>query len=83
MTDSRTMMSFSNQTYDQIEVGASVTVNHCVTRDEVELLALVSGDVSVLTADIDGVRPGQQLCEGVSAEALIHGLLKRRLAVPK
>jgi len=82
MTDSRTMMSFSNLTYDQIDVGASVSISHTVTRDEVELLALVSGDASVLSGNGSGIRSGEPVCEGVSAEALIHGILKRRLPGP-
>lgn len=82
MNAPRTMTSFSNQTFDQIEVGASVTVTHCVTRDEVELLALVSGDVSVLGLNEQGDGPREPVCDGVSAEALIHGLIKRRLPGP-
>jgi len=83
MNDPQSTTSFSNQTYDQIDVGASVSVSHVVTRDDVELLALVSGDVSVLGADATGSATAREpVCEGVSAEALVHGLLKRRLPGP-
>lgn len=82
MQDEPTTMSYSNRTFDQIDVGASVAVSHTVTRDEVELLALVSGDVSVLGGETDVGRPRQMLCEGVSAEALVHALIKRRLPGP-
>jgi len=83
MNDPQSTTSFSNQTYDQIAVGASVSVSHVVTRDDVELLALVSGDVSVLGADATGSATAREpVCEGVSAEALVHGLLKRRLPGP-
>lgn len=82
MNDLTAVTSFSNQTYDQIAVGASVCVDYSVTRDDVELLALVSGDASWLAAD--GLPAGLRdpVCEGVSAEALIHGVIKRRLPGP-
>jgi phosphotransacetylase len=82
MSDAPTMTSFSNLTYSQIELGASVSVSHNVTRDEVELLALVSGDAMAFGAAGDDGRLREPVCEGVSAEALIHGLLKRRLPGP-
>ncbi len=82
MTDLHAVTSFSNLTYDQIKVGASVEVAHSVTRDDVALLALVSGDASVLAADGQPAGQREPVCEGVSAEALIHGVLKRRLPGP-
>lgn len=41
------MLSFTNRTFDEIEVGASITVNRRLSISEVEALALVSGDVDV------------------------------------
>jgi phosphotransacetylase len=82
MSPTPTMTTFSNQTFDQIDVGASVSVSHNVTRDEVELLALVSGDALAFGAPHDDGRLREPVCEGVSAEALVHGLLKRRLPGP-
>jgi phosphotransacetylase/acyl dehydratase len=82
MNDSTATTTFSNLTFDQIEVGSAFSVTHKVTRDEVELLALVSGDVSVLRDEPGLAETGLQVCESVSAEALIHGLLKRRLPGP-
>ena len=84
------MNQFTNQTFDQLSVGETVTVAHTVTRDEVELLALVSGeanpfaDCEALADDDGGTGEGVGLprCEGVSAEALVHGVLKRRLPGP-
>ena len=71
--------TLSNQTFDQIAVGASCTVEHTVTRDEVNLMSLVSGDAGAYGGSGS---PGDPRCEGVSAEALIHGVLKRRLPGP-
>ena len=78
------MTQFTNQTFDQISLGETVTVAHTVTRDEVELLALVSGDANPF-ADCDALADGTEplpRCDGVSAEALVHGVLKRRLPGP-
>jgi phosphotransacetylase/acyl dehydratase len=84
MTQGSPMTQFTNQTYEQIAIGESVTVAHTVTRDEVELMALVSGDANPF-ADCEALGDdGRPLprCEGVSAEALVHGVLKRRLPGP-
>ena len=79
------MESFINQTFDEIAIGATLAVRHTVTRDEVELLSLVSGDVNAFSSGPAGGEPGSVAglgCESVSAEALLHGLLKRRLPGP-
>ena len=78
------MESFTNQTFDEIAVGASHVVRHTVTRDEIDLLSLVSGDVNAFqTEDADGLsNRAASSCESVSAEALLHGVLKRRLPGP-
>ena len=39
------MRSFTNQTYDEIEVGASLTLSHVLTEADVEALAMVSGEI--------------------------------------
>jgi phosphotransacetylase/acyl dehydratase len=82
MNDVSTMTSLRNLTYDQIDVGASVSVSHNVTRDEVDLLALVSGEALAFGASSEEGHLREPVCEGVSAEALIHGMLKRRLPGP-
>lgn len=85
MTSSPAMTSYTNHTFDQMALGDNVTVAHTVTRDEVELLALVSGDANPFSSNDDfrGAQPCElPSCEGVSAEALIHGVLKRRLPGP-
>lgn len=76
------MTSYTNLTFDEIEVGASLSVLHTVTRDEVTLLSLVSGDAAALSQDEPSREACDTWCEGVGAEALIHGVLKRRLPGP-
>jgi phosphotransacetylase/acyl dehydratase len=76
------MTSYTNLTFDEIDVGATLTVEHTVTRDEVALLSLVSGDAACLASDEPSREACDTWCEGVGAEALIHGVLKRRLPGP-
>ena len=76
------MTAYRNHTFEQIEPGASLVVHHTVSRQEVELMALVSGEADPFAAEgDDAVRCGPA-CEGVSAEALVHGMLKRQLPGP-
>ena len=76
------MTSYTNLTFDEIDVGVTLNVLHTVTRDEVALLSLVSGDAAALATDQPSREACDTWCEGVGAEALIHGLLKRRLPGP-
>jgi phosphate acetyltransferase len=74
--------SFTNRTFDEIAVGEKVTVSRRVTETEVEALALVSGDVDPFHID-EHERPGMGMAaKSVGAEALVSGLLSRRLPGP-
>jgi phosphate acetyltransferase len=76
------MTAYRNHTFDQIEPGASLVLNHTVTSQDVELMALVSGEADPFApCDEEAGAPGPA-CEGVSAEALVHGILKRQLPGP-
>ena len=76
------MTTYTNLTFDEIEVGATLTVQHIVTRDEVSLLSLVSGESAAFALDLPDTGAPDSWCEAVGAEALIHGMLKRRLPGP-
>lgn len=83
MAENPPVTAWRNQTFDQIELGASLVIHHTVTRHEVELMALVSGDANPFpSCEALAGAPADPVCEGVSAEALIHGMLKRRLPGP-
>ncbi len=69
----------TNRTFAQLQVGMSLAVEHVLTRDEVELLGLLSGDAAGVP---DAQATPSARCEAVSAEALVHGVLKRRLPGP-
>ncbi|WP_295606784.1 bifunctional enoyl-CoA hydratase/phosphate acetyltransferase [uncultured Lamprocystis sp.] len=75
------MDSCTNQTYDEIPVGATLTVTRRLSRADVEALTLVSGDLDPF--HLDAAAPAAELIvEAVSAEALVSGILNRRLPGP-
>ena len=75
------MRSFTNQTYDEIEVGASLTLSHVLTEADVEALAMVSGEIDPFHIDSEAP-PRQMVSDAVGAEALVSGMLNRRLPGP-
>ena len=75
------MNDFTNRTFGEIDVGATVTVSRTLTATDVEALALAAGDVEGF--HIEGGSLGDRLsAQGASAIALIAGLLNRRLPGP-
>jgi phosphate acetyltransferase len=78
------MQSFTNKTYDEIEVGASLTVSRRLSVSEVEALALVSGDVDAfhLATREEGPHGEGVFAKAVGAEAFVSGLLARQLPGP-
>jgi phosphate acetyltransferase len=74
--------NYSNRTYAEIAVGESVTVARRLSQTDVEALALVSGQVDPFhIADGDDAPTGL-VVRSVGAEALVSGLLNRRLPGP-
>jgi phosphotransacetylase/acyl dehydratase len=77
------MTGFQNVTFDEIEIGKTVSVSRPVTETEVGAMALVSGDVDPWhIADEAGHRAGPATAQAVGAEALLSGLLNRRMPGP-
>ncbi len=76
------MVSFTNRTYDEIEVGATISVSRRLSRTDVESLAFVSGDVDPFHIEADQPAREEPLAEGVAGEALVSALLHRRLPGP-
>ena len=75
------MNDFTNRTFGEIDVGATVSVSRTLTATDVEALALAAGDVEGF--HIEGGSLGDRLsAQGASAIALIAGLLNRRLPGP-
>jgi phosphotransacetylase/acyl dehydratase len=77
------LRSFTNITYDELEVGASATVSRRISQTEVDALALVSGDVDAfhLVGGGTGI-VGATTAKAVGGEAIISGLLSRRMPGP-
>jgi phosphate acetyltransferase len=77
------MSGFQNVTFDEIQVGQTLSVSRPVTETEVGAMALVSGDVDPWhIADDAGPRSGPPTAQAVGAEALLSGLLNRRMPGP-
>jgi phosphotransacetylase/acyl dehydratase len=74
--------SFTNITYDELAVGATATVCRRISQTEVEALALVSGDVDPFHLDAGGERHPVLTAKAVGAEAVVSGLLSRRMPGP-
>lgn len=79
----RRLQSFENTPYDALRPGMSAEVSRQVSAAEVEALALVSGDVDSFHLDADGDgAPEAIAAQAVGAEAIVSGLLCRRLPGP-
>ncbi|MCU0923498.1 MAG: bifunctional enoyl-CoA hydratase/phosphate acetyltransferase, partial [Burkholderiaceae bacterium] len=76
------MDSYTNRTFDEIQLGECITRSHRLTRPDVEALAFVSGDVDPFHTDAQSTRQDTMSAEGVAAEALVSALLQRRLPGP-
>ena len=81
--DPMTTANLSNVTFDEIEVGKGTSVRRAVTGNEVEALALVSGEVDPYHVERGAlVHDGLPVAPGVGAEAIISGVLNRRMPGP-
>jgi len=76
------MSSYTNVTFDEIQVGRSEQVTRQISRTDVDALALVTGDVD--SFQIQGVGEMEPInsAEAVGAEVLITNFLNRRLPGP-
>ncbi len=76
------MESLTNVTFDEIKLGDSASITHRLSGAEVEALALVAGDVDAFQIKSDEKGPVSIKTEAVGAEALLSGLLNRKLPGP-
>jgi phosphate acetyltransferase len=74
--------SYTNRTYAEIQVGESVTVARRLAQTDLEALALVSGQVDPFHIADGDEPPTGLVVRSVGAEALVSGLLNRRLPGP-
>jgi phosphate acetyltransferase len=77
------MSGYSNITFDEIEVGATASAERALGQSEIEALLLVSGDVVPFHEQQGAGASASDLCvDAVAAEAIISGMLERRLPGP-
>jgi phosphate acetyltransferase len=76
--------NMTNVTFDEIQDGASASLTRTLSQTDIEVLALVSGDVDPFHVDGRGtaVRPDARTTEAAGAEALIAAVLGTRLPGP-
>jgi phosphotransacetylase/acyl dehydratase len=76
--------SYRNVTFDEIEIGKPVSISRPVTHTEVEAMALVSGDVDPYHVEPGALErdEGPVSAQAVGAEAILSGLLNRRMPGP-
>jgi len=77
------MTSYRNLTFDELEVGATASVQRALTQTEIEALVLVSGDVEPFHLEDEVPSAREPLAvDAVGISAVISGLLERRLPGP-
>ncbi len=75
----------TNVTFDEIEIGATATLTHMVSQTDIELVALVSGDVDPFHLEGEGaadVRPDITATHAIGAGPLLYSLLGTKLPGP-
>jgi phosphate acetyltransferase len=80
-----TWNNMTNITFDEIQAGASASMTRTLSQTDIEVLALVSGDVDPFHVAQNGtaaVRPNAQTTEAAGAEALIAAVLGTQLPGP-
>jgi phosphate acetyltransferase len=77
--------NMTNVTFDEIQAGATASLMRSLSQTDIEVLALVSGDVDPFYVAGEGttaVRPDTSKTEAAGAEALIAAVLGTRLPGP-
>jgi phosphate acetyltransferase len=76
--------NMTNVTFDELQAGASASLTRTLSQTDIEVLALVSGDVDPFHVDQNGAaaQPQARTTEAAGAEALIAAALGTRLPGP-
>jgi phosphate acetyltransferase len=80
-----TWNNLTSKTFDEIQVGAEESLSRTLSQTDIEVLALVSGDVDpfhVVGNGAAGVRADARTTEAAGAEALVAAVLGTRLPGP-
>jgi phosphate acetyltransferase len=75
---------YRNVIFDEIQIGEQVSVSRMASETEIEALALVSGDVDPYHVEPGALErdQGPVAAQAVGAEAIVSGLLNRRMPGP-
>jgi phosphate acetyltransferase len=76
------MEHFGNFTFSEIELGASVSHSHRLTRMDIDALAIVSGEIDPFHVSEDGKTGKEVSAPAVAGEAILSAMLKRRYPGP-
>lgn len=79
------MNSITNRTYDEIEIGESATVSHMLTRQDIQLFAIMSGDVNPAHLDEEYAKSDmfhRIIGHGMWSASLISNVLGTQLPGP-
>src|SRR5436190_5645009 len=76
------MESLKNVTFAEIKVGDTATITRRLSGTEIEALALVGGDVDAFQIGKGQMQVPIMQTKAVGAEALLSGLLQRKLPGP-
>ncbi|HWP90723.1 MAG TPA: bifunctional enoyl-CoA hydratase/phosphate acetyltransferase [Thermodesulfobacteriota bacterium] len=79
------MAKMSNTTFEEIEIGATATLTRILSKTDIEVLALVSGDANpfhIKSEDDFEVQSDANATQGVGAEALVSAALGTKLPGP-
>jgi len=74
--------TFSNTTFDKIKVGHTEKVSRTLSRNDIEALAFVSGDLDAYHVEGQAGREAGTSTEAVAAEAFVSYILNRRYPGP-
>jgi phosphate acetyltransferase len=84
-TENRSVALIENRTFEEIEVGDSVSLSRTLTKEDIEIFAAVSGDVNPVHVDEAFARDDmfhQVIAHGMWTGALISTLLGTELPGP-
>jgi phosphate acetyltransferase len=76
------MEHFTNHTFAEIELGATTSHSHRLTRMDLDALSIVSGEIDPFHLSANGKSGKEVSAAAVAAEALVSAILKRRYPGP-
>jgi len=76
------MEELKNYTFDDLNIGAAIELNHAVTATDIDMLSALSGDVASFHAERSEVPPGAHAVQAVCAVAMLSNIITRRLPGP-